>query len=50
MTVPARSADGTLADERKVEWTPEQEPDYLPTLPLALTLDEYADANVDEAA
>lgn len=29
-----------VADERPVGWTPESEPEYVPTLPLALTLDD----------
>lgn len=40
----------TLADERNVGWTPEQEPDYTATLPLALTLEEYAPAAVEDEA
>jgi len=30
----------TLADERPVEWMPQSDENYVPTLPLALTLDD----------
>lgn len=35
----------TLADEKPAPVTVEQSDDYVPTLQLALTLDEYAEAN-----
>jgi len=40
----------SVLEEKLRERTPADEPDYLPTLPSVLFVDEYAPASLDDAA